>query len=78
MDNTEEYIEQYKNKLESLSRFIEKKQYPDNLDEQLTALEDDELMKLYRELRLKAAANRYRPIYHFTAFNWIGDPKGLC
>ena len=78
MDNTEEYIEQYKNKLESLSQFIDKKQYPDNLDEQLTALEDDELMKLYRELRQKAAANRYRPIYHFTAFNWIGDPNGLC
>ena len=78
MDNTEEYIEQYKNNLESLSQFIEKKQYPDNLDEQLTALEDDELMKLYRELREKAAANRYRPIYHFTAFNWIGDPNGLC
>ncbi len=35
-------------------------------------------MKLYRELRQKAAANRYRPIYHFTAFNWIGDPNGLC
>ena len=78
MDNTEEYIEQYKNKLESLSQFIDKKQYPDNLDEQLTALEDDELMKLYRELRQKAAANRYRPIYHFTAFNWIGGPNGLC
>ena len=78
MDNTEEYIEQYKNKLESLSQFIDKKQYPDNLDEQLTALEDDELMKLYRELRQKAATNRYRPIYHFTAFNWIGDPNGLC
>ena len=66
MDNTEEYIEQYKNRLESLSQFIEKKQYPDNLDEQLRALEDDGLMKLYRELRQKAAANRYRPIYHFT------------
>ena len=78
MDNTEEYIEQYKNRLESLSQFIEKKQYPDNLDEQLTALEDDGLMRLYRELRQKAAANRYRPIYHFTAFNWIGDPNGLC
>ena len=33
MDNTEKYIEQYKNKLESLSQFIEKKQYPGNLDE---------------------------------------------
>lgn len=35
MDNTKEYIEQYKNKLESLSQFIEKKKYPDKIEEQL-------------------------------------------
>ena len=78
MDNTREYIEQYKNKLESLSQFIEKKRYPDKIEEQLSALKNDGLMKLYQELRRDAAQNRYRPIYHFTAFNWIGDPNGLC
>ena len=78
MDNTKEYIEQYKNKLESLSQFIEKKKYPDKIEEQLETLKNDGLMKLYQELRKDAAQNRYRPIYHFTAFNWIGDPNGLC
>jgi len=78
MNNTIESIEQYKNKLESLSQYIEKKVYPEDLDEQLEALKDDGLMKLLQDLRQDAAINRYRPIYHFAAFNWIGDPNGLC
>jgi len=78
MDNTNKFIEQYKSKLESLSQYIEKKEYPEELDEQLEALKNDGLMQLLRDLRQDAAGNRYRPIYHFAAFNWIGDPNGLC
>ena len=78
MENIEQVVNEYKKKVKSLSRFIEKKQYPENLHEQLESLEDDGLMKLLRDLRQDAAVNRYRPIYHFSAVIWMGDPNGLC
>ena len=78
MDPTQEFLDKYKTKLELFEKLIKKKQYPVELEEQIKAVETDELMKLYREVREDLAINRYRPIYHFPAMNWIGDPNGLC
>ena len=78
MDNPLDFIERYKSKVESLSQFKEKRRYPDRIEEQVEALSDDGLLQALLELRKDAAENRFRPIYHFSAFNWIGDPNGLC
>ena len=78
MDYAKELISKYKSKVEALKRYIEKKQYPGTIKEQQESLKNDDLMKLYRELRQELSADPYRPIYHFGAANWFGDPNGLC
>ena len=53
--------------------------YPETLEEQLQALEDDEQLARFRAERERLAADRYRPLYHFSPpENHLNDPNGLC
>ncbi len=53
--------------------------YPDTLEEQLAALEDDEQLERFRAERERLAADEDRPLYHFSPpENHLNDPNGLC
>jgi beta-fructofuranosidase len=49
------------------------------LGEQEAQLRDNPLLARFRESRAKLAADRYRPLYHFTSpESSLNDPNGLC
>ena len=55
------------------------KSYPHTLQEQLEALEMDDVLQTFRESREHLAADSYRPLYHFSPpENYMNDPNGLC
>ena len=55
------------------------KTYPGTLDEQLRALETDELLQEFRDSRERLAADPYRPLYHFSPpKDAMNDANGLC
>ena len=54
------------------------KTYPDTLDEQLAALEQDEDVLLVGRKREQFASDPFRPLYHYSAFTSFGDANGLC
>ena len=78
MELNQELINLYNEKLETVEQHIKKPLYPEKPDAQLESVKNDPLMMLFREMREDLTGNPYRPIYHFGAVNWIGDPNGLC
>lgn len=52
--------------------------YPDTLEEQLKALENDEAMMFRRSRREELASDPHRPLYHYSAFTGFGDANGFC
>ncbi len=54
--------------------------YPSPLSEQLEAVATDEWVLRFAESRRRlAAADPYRPLYHFSSpENYMNDPNGLC
>lgn len=55
------------------------KTYPIGLEEQLKALETDEILQTFEESRKRLADDPYRPLYHFSPpENVMNDPNGLC
>ena len=53
--------------------------YPSTLEEQLQALETDELLRRVASSRERLAVDPYRPLYHFSPpENVMNDPNGLC
>ena len=55
------------------------KEYPETLDEQLEALQSDEILARYAESRRLLASDPYRPLYHLSPpENQMNDPNGLC
>lgn len=53
--------------------------YPVILEQQLRALETDEVVQRFAVSRKRLAADPYRPLYHFSPpENCMNDPNGLC
>jgi len=58
---------------------LEQRTYPDRLNEQLEALQNDDAVRRFRESRTQLAADPYRPLYHFSPPEGVmNDPNGLC
>ena len=55
------------------------RQFPDTLEAQLGALEQDEEVLRYTAARERLAEDPARPLYHFSPpGKWMNDPNGLC
>ncbi|NQU42478.1 glycoside hydrolase family 32 protein [bacterium] len=53
--------------------------FAESLKEQEAELAENPMMERFRESRRSLAADRYRPLYHFTSpENRLNDPNGLC
>jgi len=53
--------------------------FPNTLEAQRAALEDNPLMKRFTESRKTLSKDRYRPIYHYVnPESTLNDPNGLC
>jgi beta-fructofuranosidase len=60
-------------------RDLDKREYPDLLEDQLKVLESDASVSALRESRKSLAADPFRPLYHFSSPGGVmNDPNGLC
>ncbi len=61
------------------SENLQGRMYPDTLQEQYTALQQDADLQKFKESRERLACDPYRPLYHFSGpENVMNDPNGLC